>query len=99
MKNAAIVTTVLAGISGVALWPLAAGVALSLAAMANRGLLNRSAHQAADLIVDPIAMIRTSAVGFAANKIIKSGGASGLTVFLRHGRRRGLEAGAVTASC
>jgi uncharacterized membrane protein YbhN (UPF0104 family) len=99
MKNATVLTSGLAGIGRVAWLPVATGVALSLAAMANRGLLNRSAHGAVGFIVDPLGMIRTSAVGFAATKVIKTGGASGLAVFLRHGRRRGLEGGAVTASC
>jgi uncharacterized protein (TIRG00374 family) len=44
-------------------------------------------------------MTRTASIGFAANKIIRSGGASGLAVFVRHGRRRGFAGGVVTASC
>jgi uncharacterized membrane protein YbhN (UPF0104 family) len=51
------------------------------------------------LTVDRVGITKTAAVSFAANKILKSGGASGLAVFVRHGRRRGLAAGAVTASC
>lgn len=98
-SNVTFASTALAGLTQVALLPAAIGVGLSIVAMANRGQLNRPAHQAAGLIVEPGAMTRTAAVSFAANKIIKSGGASGLAVFVRHGRRRGLPSGTVTAAC
>jgi uncharacterized membrane protein YbhN (UPF0104 family) len=44
-------------------------------------------------------MTHTAAVGFAAQKMVKSAGAVSLAVFLRHGRRRGHAPGAVAAAC
>jgi uncharacterized membrane protein YbhN (UPF0104 family) len=44
-------------------------------------------------------MTHTAAVGFAAQKMIKSAGAVGLAVFVRHGRRRGFAAAEVAAAC
>lgn len=76
-----------------------AGVALSLLAMANRGLLNHAAHHAVGLQPTQTQITRTTAIGFAANKILKSGGISGLAVFVRHGKRHGFPTGQVAAAC
>ncbi len=77
----------------------AAGLLISAAAMFNRGLLNRAAHRAVGLDAGAGAMTRTAAVGFAAQKMIKSAGAAGLAVFVRDGRRRGHAPGSVAAAC
>jgi uncharacterized protein (TIRG00374 family) len=77
----------------------AVGVALSGVAVANRGLLNRAAHSAVGLDAGVGAMTRTAAVGFAAQKMVKSAGAAGLAVFVHDGRRRGHAPGAVAAAC
>ena len=76
-----------------------AGICISIVAMTNRGLLSHAAHRSVGLSADPVAISRTAAVAFAANKILTSGGASGLAVFLRHGRRNGQPRGTVAASC
>jgi uncharacterized membrane protein YbhN (UPF0104 family) len=68
-------------------------------AIANRGMLNRSAHLAVGLDADVGPMIQTAAVGFAAQKMVKSAGAVGLSVFVRHGRRRGHAPAEVAAAC
>ena len=65
------------------------GLCCSALAMGNRGLLNRAAHRAVGIDAGVGAMTHTAAVGFAAQKMIKSAGAVGLAVFLRHGKRRG----------
>lgn len=77
----------------------AVGMLLSVSAIANRGLLNRAAHRAVGLDTGTGAMTRTAAVGFTAQKMVKSAGAAGLAVFVRDGRRRGHEPGAVAAAC
>ena len=75
------------------------GVACSALAIGNRGLLNRTAHRAVGLEAGVAAMTHTAAVGFAAQKMIKSAGVVGLAVFLRHGKRRGHAPCAVAAAC
>lgn len=75
------------------------GVAGSLLAMTNRGMLNRAAHGAVGLSTGVGAMTHTAAVGFAAQKLVRSGGAIGLAVFVRHGRRRGHTPADVVAAC
>lgn len=75
------------------------GLVCSCLAITNRGGLNRSAHRAVGLDAGLGAMTQTAAVGFAAQKLVKSGGAVGLAVFVRHGRRRGHAAGPVAAAC
>jgi uncharacterized membrane protein YbhN (UPF0104 family) len=75
------------------------GLMCSAVAIVNRGLLNQSAHRAVGLDAGLGAMTQTSAVGFAAQKIVKPSGAAGLAVFVRHGRDRGHDAGTVTAAC
>lgn len=99
MSNRAQLAAAFAGFTRVAMRPALAGVGLSITAMANRGQLNRAAYRAAGMNIGSFAMTRTSAVGFAANKVVKSGGAAGLSVFVRDGRRRGLPSGKVAASC
>lgn len=79
--------------------PVALGVLASTAAIVNRGLLNQAAHRAVGLTTDLGEMTRTASVGFAAQKIVKSAGLAGLTVFLRSGRRHGHAAGPVVAAC
>lgn len=75
------------------------GVSCSVLAMANRGMLNRAAHRAVGLEAGMGAMTHTAAVGFAAQKMVKSAGAAALTVFVRHGRRRGYNPAEVAAAC
>lgn len=75
------------------------GTAVSILAIGNRGLLSHSAHSAAGLSSKPASMTRTASIGFAASKILVSGGASGLAVFVRRGREQGFSAGRVTAAC
>ncbi len=75
------------------------GIACSGLAIANRGALNRCAHRAVGLDVGVGAMTHTAAVGFAAQKLVRSAGAVGLAVFVRHGRRRGHASGPVAAAC
>lgn len=79
--------------------PLLYGLLLSTVAVWNRGLLNQSAHRAVGLHPRSGEMVTAAAVGFSAQKIVKSGGLSGLAVFVHHGRRRGYDAGAVTGAC
>lgn len=79
--------------------PLAVGTAVSGLAMWNRGWMNQVAHEAVDVRCGAAEMTRTAAVGFAAQKLVKSAGAAGLAVFVRHGRRRGHPTGAVVAAC
>jgi uncharacterized membrane protein YbhN (UPF0104 family) len=61
--------------------------------------LNRAAHRAVGLDAGVGAMTHTAAVGFAAQKMVKSAGTVGLLVFLRHGKRRGHAPCAVAAAC
>lgn len=77
----------------------ALGVVCSGLAMVNRGMLNRAAHRAVGLDPGVAAMTHTAAVGFAAQKLIRSAGLVGLAVFVRHGRRNGYEPGSVAAAC
>ena len=78
---------------------LLAGVVLSMLAILNRGGLNRATHQTAGLPAAPLSMVRPAAVGFAANKILRSGGASGAAVFVRHGEAHRYPTGSVIAAC
>ena len=48
------------------------GLSCSVLAMGNRGLLNRAAHRAVGIDAGVGAMTHTAAVGFAAQKMIKS---------------------------
>lgn len=81
--------------------PIVAGLGLlvSALAIANRGLLNHASHHAVGLDAGVEDMTRTTAVGFAAQKLVKSAGMIGLTVFVRHGRRSGYSPAAVVAAC
>lgn len=79
--------------------PLVLGGAVSILAMWNRGWMNQVAHDAVDVRCGAAEMTRTAAVGFAAQKLVKSAGAAGLAVFVRHGRQRGHQAGSVVAAC
>jgi uncharacterized membrane protein YbhN (UPF0104 family) len=81
------------------LWVMMVGLACSALAIANRGMLNHAAHRAVGLEAGMGAMTHTAAVGFAAQKMVKSAGAVGLAVFLHHGRRRGHAPAAITAAC
>ncbi len=92
--------TALAGVAGsIDLRVASLGLACSVLAIANRGMLNHAAHRAVGLEAGRGAMTHTAAVGFAAQKMVKSAGAVGLAVFLHHGRRRGHAPAAVTAAC
>jgi uncharacterized membrane protein YbhN (UPF0104 family) len=87
------------GIATLALVPAVLGLALSGTAICNRGQLNVVAHRAVGLTPSAGEMTRTAAMGFAATKVVKSAGLSGLAVFVRDGRRRGHPAASVTAAC
>lgn len=97
--NGSMILAALVGLQGASLLPVVLGVMLSLAAIANRGLLNLASHRAVGLDAGARSMMRTATVSFAANKVVKSGGMSGLAVFLRHGRNRGHACSCVAASC
>jgi uncharacterized membrane protein YbhN (UPF0104 family) len=88
-----------AGMATLALVPAVLGLVLSGTAIWNRGQLNVVAHRAVGLTPSTGEMTRTAAMGFAATKVVKSAGLSGLAVFVRDGRRRGDPAAAVTAAC
>jgi hypothetical protein len=75
------------------------GLVVSAMAITNRGLLNQASHRAVGLDARLSGITRTAAVGFAAQKLVKTGGMIGLTVFVRHGRRRGHAAASVIAAC
>jgi uncharacterized protein (TIRG00374 family) len=77
----------------------ALGLACSVVAIVNRGLLNTTSHRVVGLDAELVEMTQTAAVGFAAAKIVKPGAIAGLTVFIQHGRRRGHAAASVTAAC
>lgn len=77
----------------------AMGIVCSGLAIVNRGLLNRAAHRAVGIDAGAAAMTQTAAMGFAAQKMVKSAGAVGLAVFVREGRRRGHAPGEVAAAC
>jgi len=97
-SGAATIASVVIGLDKVILMPLLLGVGLSMGAVANRGLMAWSAHRAVGLDVDLRAITRTATVSYAANKVVRIAGASGLAVFIRDGRRRGLSDGAVTGA-
>lgn len=97
--NAATVDAAITGIRGADFALILCGIGLSLVAMYNRGLLNHAAHRSVGLAPGRGDMATTAAVGFAANKLLRSGGASGLAVFVRQGRRAGFAAGRVSAAC
>ncbi len=99
LTNRGLVTTALGALGDLSLLPLGLGVVVSLLAIANRGRLNHSAHGAVGLTTNPVAMTRTAATAYAAHKIVRSGGASSLVVFIRHGHREGHRGGSVTAAC
>lgn len=99
VSNASTLGLAAAGLRSASLGPVAAGVLFSILAIINRGFLNRAAHAAVGLHTRPIPMARTAAVGFAANKVVKTAGASGLAVFVRHGDRRGHAGPSVAAAC
>ena len=91
--------SLLRGVGSIDLSVAIVGVVCSALAIGNRGLLNRAAHRAVGLDAGVGAMTHTAAVGFAAQKMIKSAGAVGLAVFVRHGKRRGHAPCAVAAAC
>lgn len=78
---------------------LIVGLACSALSIVNRGVLNRCAHRAVGLDARVPEMTSTAAVGFAAQKMIRSAGAAGLAVFVRRGRRRGYATATVAAAC
>ena len=98
-NNAATFETALTGLRNASIFPVVAGVTLSVIAIITRGFLNRAAHVAVGLEARPFPMARTAAVGFAANKVVRSAGASGLAVFVRNGSRHGYAASRVAAAC
>lgn len=91
--------SLVSGIGSIDVTVAMVGLACSALAIGNRGLLNRAAHRAVGLDAGVGAMTHTAAVGFAAQKMVKSAGAVGLVVFLRHGKRRGHAPCAVAAAC
>lgn len=97
--NGASARSLASGVGSIDVTVALVGLGCSALAMGNRGLLNRAAHRAVGLDAGVGAMTHTAAVGFAAQKMIKSAGAVGLVVFLRHGKRRGHAPCAVAAAC
>src|SRR5262245_36951218 len=85
IANGGSVRSLVSGASSINVTVAVAGVACSALAIGNRGLLNRAAHRAVGNDAGVGAMTHTAAVGFAAQKMVKSAGAVGLVVFLRHG--------------
>jgi uncharacterized membrane protein YbhN (UPF0104 family) len=99
VANGGSAASLLRGAGSINLTLAMVGLCCSALAMGNRGLLNRAAHRAVGIDAGVGAMTHTAAVGFAAQKMIKSAGAVGLAVFLRHGKRRGHAPCAVAAAC
>lgn len=99
VRHASDASNLAAGLGALDLRFAGFGLVVSCLAMLNRGLLNRASHRAVGLEAEAGAMTRTAAVGFAAQKMVKSAGAAGLAVFVRDGRRRGYAPGTVAAAC
>ncbi len=70
---------------------------LATCGVVNRGSLYRAAMQAVGVDFSAGAATRTTAVAYATNKMIKSGGTAGLAVFVRAGHHRGHGPGPITA--
>lgn len=79
-------------------WPIVVGVCLSSGAMLNRAGKSRAAHRAIGVDVPRWSMVPPTLVGFAADKIVRFGGLSGLAVMLKHGDRMGYHKASVVAS-
>ncbi len=99
VRNGASLGSLVEGIGAIDPAMALLGLAFSGLGMANRGMLNRAAHRAVGLDAGVGEMTHTAAVGFAAQKMVKSAGAVGLAVFVRHGHRRGRAAATVVAAC
>ncbi len=78
--------------------PLALATAATVAAAVNRGAIGRSAHRTCGLDPPLGPMIRTANGAYALNKVLRSGGAAGAVLFVRHGRVQGREPGRVVAA-
>ncbi len=78
--------------------PLAAALLASAAAILNRGAIGQTAHRAAGL--DPAlgSMTRVGNAAYALNKVLRSGGAAGVALFVRQGRAEGSAPGRVVAA-
>src|SRR6478752_10397144 len=68
--NAASLVGGVQGVEDASPVPLVAGLAISIAAIANRGGLSRAAHRATGLVAPRMSMVRPAAVGFNADKVI-----------------------------
>jgi uncharacterized protein (TIRG00374 family) len=79
--------------------PVLAGIVLTGIAIMNRAASNRAAHLGVGLDVPRWSMLRPTTAGFAADRIFRSGGVSGVTLLVRHGARRGYPRGSVLAAC
>lgn len=79
--------------------PIIAAVSLSLVGVLNRASQYRWAHDVAGVATGTRSMVRISAASYALNKVVKTGGVGGLTLFVRNGRRRGHPARSVVAAC
>jgi len=79
--------------------PMIAAVGLSLVGVANRASQYRRAHHVAGIATGTRSMVRISAASYALNKVVKTGGIGGITLFVRNGRRRGHPARSVVAAC
>ncbi len=79
--------------------PIIAAVSLSLVGVLNRASQYRWAHDVAGVATGTRSMVRISAASYALNKVVKTGGVGGLTLFVRTGRRRGHSARSVVAAC
>lgn len=78
--------------------PLLIALALSVAAVVCRGALSRAAYRAVGLESDLGSMVWVSAAAYGLNKVLKTGGLGGMTLFVRHGTARRRPAGQVTAA-
>jgi uncharacterized membrane protein YbhN (UPF0104 family) len=98
ITNGPALAAAVGGLRHAALGPMLAGLALSAIAIVNRAATNRAAHLAVGLDVPRWSMLRPTTAGFAADKIVRSGGVSGATVLVRHGTRHSYPHGSVLAA-
>lgn len=77
---------------------VAAGVALAVLGILNRGFQARAAHRLLDVPARLAPMVELSASSYATNKVVKSAGTAGVLPFLADARRRGESSAKVGAA-
>jgi uncharacterized membrane protein YbhN (UPF0104 family) len=84
----------------ISLGPTALPVGLALVALGvlNRGLQARASFRLVELDAPFTPMVKLSAMSYATNKVVKSGGASGLVPYLAHADRVGFPRARTTAA-